>query len=215
MPTPPQADRIHDTVFDVDAERLARVYAQAGLDAAGELPAQEAVLSDLESIDQDVLRPNPQFADVLASGLISEEEKIGMLDRVFGGRVNPTTLNLLKVMARHGRLGLIRDVARAAKKLWQTRSGRIPVELETAAPLEPALEREILGAFAGVLGSDPLVTSRVDSDLLGGFVLRVGDRVYDGSVRTQLERTRHAMVNRAVEAIQRHPEQFFSTNSKA
>jgi F-type H+-transporting ATPase subunit delta len=206
---------VQETVFDVDAERLARVYAQAGLDAAGELANQETVVADLEQIAGDVLKPNPQFAEVLASSLVSEEDKIGMLERVFADRVHPTTLNLLKVMARHGRLGLVRDVARVARKLWQTRSGRVPVELETAQPLDRALEREILSAFQALLGGDPMVTSRVNPDLIAGFVLRVGDRVYDGSVRTQLEHTRHAMINRAVDAIQRRPEQFFSANGMA
>ncbi|RIK80669.1 MAG: ATP synthase F1 subunit delta [Planctomycetota bacterium] len=210
-----QADRTRDTVFDVDAERLARVYAQAGLAAAGDVAAQETVVTDLERIAEEALKRNPKFAEVLASGLISEEEKVGILDRVFGGRVAPTTLTLLKVMGRHGRLGLVRDVARAARGLWLTRAGRIPVELETAYPLDPALEQEVLRSFAHVLGADPIVTARVNPELIAGFVIRVGDSVYDGSVRTQLEHTRHAMINRAVEAIQRRPEQFFSMNSKA
>lgn len=209
------AARTQDTVFDVDAERLARVYALAGLDAAGELSAQEILVGELESISEDVLKRNPQFSEVLASGLISLEEKVDLLDRIFAGRVETTTINLLKVMARHGRLAIIRDVARAARRLYQTRSGRIPVELETAHELDPALEREILTSFTHVLGADPIVSSRVNPELIAGFVIRVGDRVYDGSVRTQLEHTRLAMISRAVEAIQRRPEQFFSMNSKA
>lgn len=215
MPEFKHADRIQDTVFDVDAERLGKVYAQAVLDAAGELATQEAIVVELEAITRDALRRSPQFGQVLASSLIPEAEKIAILDRVFGSRVSQITLNLLKVMARHGRLSLIADVARAAQKLFQTRSGRIPVELETANPLDPLLEQEILTAFGEALGKDPIITQRVNPDLIAGFVIRVGDRVYDGSVRTQLERTRHAMINRAVEAIQRRPEQFFSTNSKA
>ncbi len=206
-------NRSQDTVFDVDAERLARVYAEAGLDAAGGIAEQESLVEELESV-ADVLKQDPRLAQIIASELISKDEKIAMLDRLFGAKLSTATLNLLKVMARHKRLGLIRDAAKVARKMWYARAGRVPVQLETAHQLEGGLEQEILTAFARVLGSDPIVTQWVNPDLIAGFVLRVGDRVYDGSVRTRLEHMRQGMINRAVEAIQRSPERFV-TNTQA
>lgn len=202
------ADRVRDTVFDVDAERLAGVYASAGLDAAGGIGEQEQVVNELEAIVSEVLSLDSRMQQILASVLIAAEEKVPMLDRLFAGKVSTTTLNLLKVMARHKRLGLLRDVAKVSRKIWQDRSGRMPVELETANSLDAALEQEILVAFGDVLGADPIVTQRVNPDLIAGFVIRVGDRVYDGSVRSRLEKMRGSMIDRAVDAIQRNPRQF-------
>lgn len=203
-------DRSQDTVFDVHAERLARVYAIAGLDAAGGGGEQQALVEELESV-ADVLKQDPRLSQIVASELISKDEKIAMLDRLFSAKLLTSTLNLLKVMARHKRLNLIRDAAKVARKMWLERSGRVAVQLETAHPLEGGLEQEILTAFNRVLGSDPIVTQWVNPELIGGFVLRVGDRVYDGSVRTRLEHMRQGMINRAVEAIQRSPERFVSS----
>ncbi|HEX6960647.1 MAG TPA: ATP synthase F1 subunit delta [Lacipirellula sp.] len=203
-----------DNVFDVEAERLARVYAEAGLGAAGGLEQQQSLVEELHSLVRDVLAANPRLEEIFRSELIAEEDKLGIIDRIFGGKAGNTTVTLLKVMARHKRLGLIRDVARVAEKLWQSRAGRVPVQLETANELDPALEREILSAFAHVLRADPIVTHRTNPDLIAGFVLRVGDRVYDCSIRTRLERMRHGMIDRAVEAIQHAPERFMS-NSEA
>ena len=202
------ADRDQEKVFDVDAERLARVYAEAGLNAAGSIAEQESVVEELEAVVRDVLSADRRMEEVFGSELISAEDKVGILDRILGGRASAKTLNLLKVMARHERLNLIRDVARSARKMWQDRSGRIPVELETANQLDAALEKEILEAFGGVLGADPIVTQRVNPDLIAGFVIRVGDRVYDGSVQTRLEKMRLAMIERAVDAIQKTPQKF-------
>lgn len=202
-------DRVKDTVFDVDAERLAGVYASAGLDAAGGIGEQEQVVNELEAIVGEVLSLDSRLQQILASVLIAAEEKVSMLDRLFGGKVSTTTLNLLKVMARHKRLNLLRDVAKVSRKLWQDRSGRIPVELETANQLDAALEKEILVAFGDVLGADPIVTQRVNPDLIAGFIIRVGDRVYDGSIQTRLEQMRLNMIERAVDAVQRNPRQFF------
>jgi len=206
--------RMQDTVFDVDAERLARVYAEAALDAAGGLGEQGSLVGELDSIVEDVLKRDARISQIFGSELIRGEEKLAMLDRIFAGRASTFTLNLLKVMARHKRLGIVRDVARAARQMWQKRAGRVSVQLESANPLEPALEQEILSSFATSLGDNPIVTQRVNPDLIAGFVLRIGDRVYDASVRTRLEQMRQGMIDRAVEAIQRVPERFFSSNSQ-
>src|SRR5262245_25853456 len=96
---------LHDTVFDVDVERLARVYAQAALDAAGGPAEQDALMEELESLRDDVIDREPRVVKLFDSELISEERKVAMIDRMFGGRASGTLLNVLKVMARHGRLG--------------------------------------------------------------------------------------------------------------
>ncbi len=205
--------RAHDTVFDVSAERLARVYAQAALDAAGGRDQQDALMSELESLKNDVLDREPRLAKLFDSRLISEDEKLTMLDRLFAGRASALLVNVLKVLARHGRLGMVRDVVTSARKMWERRSGRLPVELETANALNPQLEQELLTALAKVLGADPIVSARINPDLIAGFVIRVGDRVYDGSVRTRLEAMRRGMIARATEAIQSGPQRFLSVEA--
>jgi F-type H+-transporting ATPase subunit delta len=200
----------HETVFDVSAERLARVYAKAALDAAGGRAAQDALMAELESLRTDVLDRQPKLLELFASELVSEGEKLAVVDRVFGGRASALLVNVLKVLTKHGRLGMIRDIIAAARKLWETRSGRLPVYLETANPLSPELEQELLASLTKVLGADPIVSASINPELIAGFVIRVGDRVYDGSVRTRLEAMRKGMIARATEAIQQTPQHFFS-----
>jgi len=205
--------RVRDTVFDVSAERLARVYADAAFAAAGGAAEQDALMAELESLRDDVLNRNPRLQEMFASGLVSTEDKHAIVDRLFAGRASTTLLNFLHVLTRHGRLGMIRDVVAAARKIWETRSGRQPVQLETANPLTPELEQELLTTLKRVLNADPIVTATVNPELIAGFVIRVSDRVYDGSVRTRLEAVRRGMIARAVEAIQTGPQRFISTES--
>lgn len=205
-----QADHRHDTVFDVDLERLAGVYAEAALDAAGDLASQGALVEELISLRDDVLAAQPDLEELFRSELISEDEKLQLVDRIFGSRASATLVNVLKVMAKHGRLGIIRHVVKSAVGLWQERSGRKEVVLETAEPVDDAMQSEILGALAGLLGAEPAVTRRVNPGLLAGFVVRVGDRVYDASARTRLERARQGMIERAAEAIHQNPDAFIS-----
>jgi F-type H+-transporting ATPase subunit delta len=200
----------HETVFDVGAERLARVYAEAALDAAGGRAEQDALMAEMESLRTDVLDRQPKLLELFASELVSEDEKLAVLDRVFSGRASKLLLNFLKVLNKHGRLGMVRDVIAAARKLWETRSGRLPVHLETANPLSPELEQEMLAMLTKVLKVDPIVSASINPDLIAGFIIRVGDRVFDVSMKTRLEAMRKGMIARATEAIQQTPQRFFS-----
>jgi F-type H+-transporting ATPase subunit delta len=195
-----------ETVFDVDVEKLARVYAQAALDAAGD--QEDVVLDELQQAVTQVLDVFPEMEEVFSSALVTQDEKLGILDRVFGARVSVPTLNFLKVLTKHDRLGVLRQIVRVAGQLWESRNNRVPVQLELALVADSALQDEIVSTLRDSLGIEPVVTTRVNPELIGGFVARVGDRVYDASTKTALERSRRAMVARAVEAIQDHPEQF-------
>jgi F0F1-type ATP synthase delta subunit len=122
MPTPERKQSPDDTVMDVTAEQVARVYAQAFIDAA----AKAADMADL--VEQmaglvDVLDRSPRLGEVFKSALISQEEKESTIDRVFGKRVSPVVLNFLKVLGRHGRLELLRPIARLVVKLDRERRG--------------------------------------------------------------------------------------------
>lgn len=198
----------HETVLDVGVEQLARVYAQAVLDAAGDISAQDSLMGELGSLVEDVIDKFPELEDIFGSALVGQDEKLGILDRLFGSRLSTTALSFLKVMANHGRLGILRQVIRSAGKLWEQRSGREAVELQLAHEVDHSLQREIIDSLRKSLGIDPVVTTKINPDLLAGFVVRVGDKVYDASARTSLERTRQSIVSKAVEAIQSRPEVF-------
>ena len=202
-----------ETVFDVGAEQLARVYAKAALDAAGDVAAQDLMVEELEAIVEEVLSKYPDIEQVLSSALVSQEEKNGVLDRIFASKLSGTTLNFLKVMSGHDRLGILRNVVRSARELWNHRNGRETVELQVAQQLDHNLQREIIDSLRKALDIEPIVTTVVNPDLIAGFVIRVGDKVYDASARASLEKARQTMVANAVEAIQRQPEQFLSQST--
>ena len=196
-----------ETVFDVDVERLAKVYAEAVLNAAGD--QQDGVMEELRAL-VEMLDKHAGIEDVFGSALVASEEKVEMLDRLFAGRLSDTTLSFLKIMNKHDRLGFLRPVVRSADLLWSKRRGREPVELQLAHEIDGSLMQELLASLGSSLGVEPVVTTKIDPDLLAGFVVRMGDRVYDASARTRLERTRHAMIERSVEAIQAQRDRFLS-----
>ncbi len=198
----------HETVMDVTEEQIARVYAQAFLGVVSKSANAVALVDELASVVNDVLNRFPKLEQALKSSLVAQEQKEQLLGRIFGGSASTEVLNFLKVLSRHGRLGLVRQISRLATKLHATQRGMTDVEIRVASPLDDALRGEIQTHLRKVLGTEPVLSVKVDPSLIAGIVVRVGDRVYDGSVHNQLERARTAMIDRATEQIETRPEKF-------
>lgn len=196
--------------IDVGAQQVAAVYAKALLGAAENAGVTDVVLGELDSLLDDVLTAIPQLDAVLSSALVEPEDKQRLIDRALGSQASPTFLNFLKVLARHGRLGILRTIRQAAHAQYDQLRGRVSVEMVTAAPLDGELTAQIEQQLRQMLGGEPRLVPVTDPDLIGGIVLRVGDTVYDGSVATRLERMREQMINRSVHEIQRRRDRFSS-----
>jgi F-type H+-transporting ATPase subunit delta len=198
----------HDTVMDVTEEQIARVYAKAFLGAIEGSGSADGIVEELSSAANDVVAKFPKLEQALQSSLVSEEQKEQLLDRIFSGKASKHVLNFLKVLARHGRLGILRQVARWTARLHAQRSGRTDVEIRVATPLTDEARHEIEGLVRRALKTEPVLQVKVDPSLIAGIVIRVGDRVYDGSVSSQLERTRKKIISQATEQIETRPERF-------
>lgn len=211
MPPADQPPATHETVMDVTEEQIARVYAQAFLGATEKSANADSMVDELWSIAGDVLSRFPKLEQALRSSLVSQEQKEQLLSRIFAGRASKEVLNFLKVLSRHGRLGIVRPAARLVAKLHAERRGMTDVEIRVAAPLDDAMLSDIKERLRKALKKEPVLSVSVDPSLIAGIVIRVGDRVFDGSVSSQLERTRAAMIHRATEQIDTQPERFFAT----
>ncbi|MEN0109507.1 MAG: ATP synthase F1 subunit delta [Planctomycetota bacterium] len=200
----PPAQR--ETALDVTAEQIARTYAQGVLGAAGD--AAESVVQELEAVRDEVLAAHPRFGETLSSAFLDHEERVAVINRTLGGRVGPITLNVLKVLSSHDRAGLIGAVAQQARKLFDARINREAVTVRLAAPVDDALMGEIEQRVRETTGVEPVVTVEIDESLVGGLEIRVGDRVYDGSLRTAFAKAHATIVAQTVEAIETKPERF-------
>lgn len=203
----------HDTVMDVTEEQVARVYAQAFLGATEKSPHADGLVEELTSIVNDVLSKFPKLEQTLRSSLVSQEQKEQMLSRIFGGKASKEVLNFLKVLSRHGRLSIVRQAARIVKKLHAERRGMKDVEVRVAVPLDDATRNEVQLQLRKLIGAEPIMSVAVDPSLIAGIVVRVGDRVYDGSVSTRLERARATIIQKAAEKIDAHPDRFMTAET--
>jgi len=199
--------------FGVDGEsrQVGAVYAKAFLGAAAAAGVVDESLSEFDSLVDDVLVAMPKLERVLSSGLVSPEDKAGILDRALGSQASPVLLNFLKVLARHERLDCLRAIRVVAHELADEMHGRVQVDVTTATPLDEASSGKILEKLREMLGGQPILNPKVQSEMLGGVVLRVGDTVFDGSLATQLSQMRAKMINRSIHEIQSRRDRFRHT----
>lgn len=195
--------------FDVDVQQIAAVYAQAFLGAAQSKGTIAAQIEELEWL-AELLTDHPDLERLISSLLIHHEERVQILQRVLGDQVSQDLLVFLNVLSRHGRLGLVRPIAREARKRYNQMQGKVEVHVATASPLGEPLRLELAASLRQLLRAEPLIDFRNDPKLLGGVLVRVGDRVYDGSLATRLGRLRKQMLDGAVEHIQDNHDAFLS-----
>jgi F-type H+-transporting ATPase subunit delta len=199
-----------ETVLDVGTQRVARVYAEAMLRAAEKHRQVDELLEELETLVGPIFNTDPQFEAFLCSGVIGRDRKAGVIRSVFEGRASELLINLLLVLNDHERLELLRPIAAAYRELRDARSGRIRVQVRSAAPMlddqQDRLRQQLREAFQ----KEPVLDKEIDPELIGGMVVRVDDWVYDRSVRAELEDIRNQLIARSSYEIQSRRDRFRS-----
>lgn len=167
-------------------ERVARRYAEALMTAAEEQKSLETVVKDLEALDR-LLRESREFGLFLKSPVIKAEKKRAVLQEMFGKRLSVLTVSFLDLMADKGREGLLSEVLHQFFALRDERLGIVAVDIRTAVELSSDQQERIRKKFEQLTRKTVRPAFSLDKQVQGGFVARVGDTMFDASVRHQLE----------------------------
>ena len=172
---------------------IARSYAEALLELGerhGERDAFTAALAELAAL----LESTPRARNFIETPLLDVNQKKEALRAALGGRVPPLFLNFVFVVLEKRRQRLLADIAREYVKLLDERLGRLHVDVTLAREIDEAAEREIAERLSASLHMQVVPHVHVNPDILGGVVVRYGDRVFDGSVRRRLMALRRRLL---------------------
>jgi F-type H+-transporting ATPase subunit delta len=177
----PQVDSVMNSV----AEPLATVYAEALL---AQVPTDAEAIEVAEELDGvvELLDTIEGFDELLTAALLSHADRCDIIERVFHGRISEPLEAALTVMGQAGRLGLLRTLRRVFRSALYRRQGKLEVTVVTAVLLDESQREHVVSALAETLSAEPVPTFQLDPGLLGGMVVRIGDNVYDASVRSDL-----------------------------
>lgn len=171
---------------------VARRYAQALTEQASADGTVNTIDKDMDLI-RESLDGSRELVTFFGSPVISREKKTAVVDELFAPRVHETTLKFLKLLIDKQREGIIPAVARAYRELRDEQQGIIEATARVAQPLQKAEEKDLQQRLETLTGKQIRLQTKVDPSLIGGLVVRVGDTVYDGSVRHQLENLRERL----------------------
>lgn len=174
----------------------ARRYAEAALSLA----ERDGSLGDwVAALDAAVTRlTDAQVMRVLADPAIPFDDRRRVADAMLGDSVTGAPRNLVLLLVRRGRIELLPRVASELRRLWEQRQGIVHAVVTSAAPLTDAERDAVRDKLASMTGDTVDVETRVDPSLLGGVLVRMGDRLIDGSVRGRLERLRTRLTSGVV-----------------
>jgi F-type H+-transporting ATPase subunit delta len=201
-------DPIDRTLLADDQLEVVRRYADALVSAAVKEGSAESTLDDLDAIENEIFKSYPRFARVLASSQVSTEQKDRILVDVFGDRVSSLVLRFLRVLNRHGRLGLATAAGREARRIWDRRHKRVPVYVRVAVALDESQQAQLSKQVSRMISATPVLHMTTDPSLIGGLVVQVGDQVYDASVSNRLEKLRQRLMEGKTHEIQSRRDQF-------
>lgn len=193
---------------DQTTESIAAVYAKGFLGALEGQPDAEGALREFGEFVTQVLDKEPRVAAVFASSRIPPEELGGILEKSIAGKVSPHVYRLFQVLARHGRLGILRDVYRASREQWNTTQGVVEVRVTTAHPLDAGRLEELRGNLSKKLNRPVELRAQTNPALLGGIQIRVGDMVHDASVTQQLKSLREEALAKTISRIRSERDRF-------
>lgn len=193
---------------DPSAQAIARTYANAFLGAAGGGAKGYEALEELGSFIDDILVAYPEFGQVLTSGIVGRDEKLGAIERVLSGRGSELFTNFLRVLARHDRLDLLSLIRDEAQLQHEKNEGQKRVLVRTAKTLSSDARDKVASQLKEKFGFTPIIEEQIDESLLGGIVIQVDDTVYDSSLRTRMKQLRESLRERALNEIQSGRDRF-------
>jgi F-type H+-transporting ATPase subunit delta len=176
-------------------EELAQVYSRALFQSAMEHGELDEIQEQLGTW-ADALGENKNLQTFFFSPRFSSLEKKDAIRKIIEGG-NERFLNFLELLAERHRLPATFRIRRAFDELWREEHKMLPVEVTSAIELDEALVRSIGDRIQTQTGRRIELTSRVDPDIIGGIVLRVGNKVLDASVHGRLERLRRQITRAA------------------
>jgi F-type H+-transporting ATPase subunit delta len=168
-----------------DRDDVVRGYAEAMYtiaDAEGELDAVEGQVYAFAKMAER----RAKVREALMDPELPNENKRNLIREVLGERANPVAVNLLGMLVEQGRSREIGRIAQTLAEVAAERRQQVLADVRSAVALTDAQRRRLADALSAATGRKVEIKVIVDADLIGGVVARVGDVIFDGSIRSRL-----------------------------
>lgn len=178
----------------MSTDKLAKRYAKALFDEVLTKGTLEAVQNDMLLIGQTIDN-SKELKVFLKSPIIRAAKKTSALQQIFGGKISSESFSLIQLLIEKNREGYLDEIAAFFNKFYNDYHGILEVKVTTAAPLDAQTEQSVKNVILHKVGDKKLViNSTIDKDIIGGFIIDLGNKVYDASVRNKLSNIANELI---------------------
>ncbi|HSM99002.1 MAG TPA: F0F1 ATP synthase subunit delta [Gallionella sp.] len=174
-----------------EAITTARPYAQAAFEEAQKLADlkgwSEALVSLAEAIS------HPEVRDVITSPRVAKSKVESLMDGLMGGQAKTQQRNFVRILVDNQRLLLLPEIVALFESLRAEAEKTVNVVVDSAFELSAAQQEKIISSLKARMGREIKLVCKINKELLGGVVIRAGDKVIDGSARTRLGEMANAL----------------------
>ena len=166
--------------------RIASRYAKSILGLANEKGVLESARADMALL-LDTLNKNREFLLLLRNPVVNPGKKEAILKKIFQGKVSPLTVSLFEIMVRKHREGLLPEMAKEFVHQYNELKGIVVAKVVTTFPLTDDMREQFRNVVKSQAGKQQVILQEeVNKDLIGGFVLTIGDQQIDHSISSKL-----------------------------
>ena len=176
------------------SHRAASRYAKSILELAKEQKVLDEVYNDMLLFSK-VVDENRVFAVMLKNPIINHDKKRAVLHALFEGKMNKLTLLAFDLITKKNRESIVAEIAVEFQHQYNTIKGLQDAEIHTTIALDAELKKKFQELVEEVTGKKASLKEVVDENIVGGFVLNIGDKRIDQSIKTQLQNIKRELTN--------------------
>jgi F-type H+-transporting ATPase subunit delta len=174
--------------------RIRENYVNTLFELAKESQSATVVKDDLQIID-GIIEEQNDLVKFLTSPYFSRQSKQQLITTALSERISGLTMNFLMVLIQHNRAGLLKDIIFGYGRLWDAEHNCYPVKVTVSRPLKQSDAKQFQTAIEQVVGGTVRLELEVDPDILGGAVIRCGNKVVDNSAYRRLQTAVKTIIN--------------------
>lgn len=193
-PEPPTASETTlPQTAELKTDAVGRVYAQSLIELAQDAGEVDAIAEEVAGL-LPLVEPGGELYLLVTNPAISTDERSKIVSRVFEGKVSDLLYRFLQVVASKGRLGSLQTILGGYLMLVTEARGLINVDAYVATAMDPDTAARVAEQIGNSLGKQVTLRQHVDESLIGGLKIKVGDKLIDASVASQLNQMKRNMM---------------------
>ena len=174
------------------AKLVSKTYSEALFEVALEENKVDLFLNEINFVTEN-FKMHPEFFDLFKTPLVRGDEKKQIIEEVFGDKLSKEMNNFLKIIIDKRRGHFIEQIKWEYEKIVNNHKGIVSATAITAVPLSDKDKTILQNKLSTVTGKTVKLSNKIDKNVIGGILVKIGDKVIDGTIKSRLEELKESL----------------------